>query len=659
MGKFFDLCYKALLYILFILFFIIAFASLFFDIFEGISWLSVLLGVVILFFAFNFFKNKIKTLSEKQIKISAVILCILFFVGMLLIGIFMPSKPVTDLSHIHSYAKAMVMDNNLVIEGSYFSKYTNQIPLVMLVYFFYRVANIFGSTSFVLFGTLFNTLFMSVTAYFVFLVGKEIKNSKAGFISLIFMVLNPIFYLYSSYYYTDTLCMPFAVIGLFLLIKSLKEEKLLKKILFSLFSGTIFFIGFKIRVVVMILLIAGVCFIILSKNIKVKVKILCSLLLGLFIGFLCYKVIYSAFDIKLDKEKSFPVTHWVMMGLNLNEAGGYNASDHDKTLNEKTYEEKKDMNIKVIKERINKLELTGIIKLDVVKLVRTWSSGSYGVFAKFTNTQEGGLLYNYLGGSGKNNIYIKYILQVLKSFINFIILIGIYEKIKSKNKGYEFDTILYIAIFGAVIFYLIWEASQRYSLTFLPWITILFGLILYSDSKTSKKIIKDSYGKYFKGFMMIAVLLIVVSFLGKQRDYTEEIRILSYRGFDYASLNNIIKQTFSTSKSFNKVELQMLKQSKEKGEYLFELNDETSGIVLYKEKFNSLENSGKYVFDFKTIFPKKENEYSVNVKKITKYGDLKINFYENSKYYKVYDKGNLYIGDKKTNGTLVFKVSKS
>ena len=251
------------------------------------------------------------------------------------------------------------------------------------------------------------------------------------------MVMNPIFYLYTSYFYTDTLCMPFAVIGLYLLIKSIKTNNTRNKIILGILSGLTFLIGLKVRIVVIILLIAAFAYILINKKVIKKITIYISVFLGLIVGVLGFKVVESNFEIKLDENAAFPITHWLMMGLNEEYTGGYNSKDHDLTFNEPTYEDKKEANIKEIKTRLSELGPIGLIKLEGMKIARTWSSGNYGVYAKLNNTSDGSGIYEYLGGYGNTNIFLKYTLQILKTYISFMILLGVYQIFRKKERIYS------------------------------------------------------------------------------------------------------------------------------------------------------------------------------------------------------------------------------
>ena len=678
MTKFFNVSYKVIICILMIIFFYITVVSAFYGIDQKLSPLIVIIGTIITFFLFKFIYKKLAKLSDKKIKIIAIILSILFFIGLLLIGIFLPISSVTDLSHIIEYVNRMMSENSLTITGPYFSKYTNQIPLLIFVYGFTKIGSIFGCTNVLLMGTIFNALFMALTGYFIYLIGKELKGPKAGLLALIFMVINPIFYLYSSYFYTDTLCMPFAVIGLYLIIKCIKETSPRNKIILGILSGITFLIGLKVRIVVVILLIASLGYILINKKVTSKIKIYLALFLGLIIGFFGFKIVENSFELDLDENASFPITHWIMMGLNEEYTGGYNSPDHDLTFNEETKEDKKEANIEVIKERMSELGPIGLIRLEGMKIARTWSSGNYGVYAKLNNTADGTGIYEYLGGYGNTNIFLKYTLQILKTYISLMILVGAYQIFRKKEIEYNYDAIIYIGLFGAILFYIIWEAAQRYSLSFLPWMIIPLGLI-YSKLNKEKMIgeeKKESKTKVLKNIthhkkqilkigsialMLITFLLLTINFpkYALDKNTYEDIRVLSYRGFTEIEIGeNKVSQTFTTSDTFNEIRVRLNNNSEqEESIYLFRLYDDNNELLV-EEKFNSsnIKDGSNPKFNFDDINPTKNTRYRIELSKISGESVLSVGTYNESKYYKAYNNGSVYVNEEETSDTFIFRV---
>ena len=668
MNKFFSISYKVIIAILIVLFSYITLVSAFYGFDQNLSPIIVIIGTIITFFLFKFLYNQIKKLSSKKIKIIAIIISILFFIGLLLIGLLLPISSVTDLSHIIEYVNRMFSLDSLTITGSYFSKYTNQVPLLIFAYFFTKIGSIFGCTNVVLMGTIFNALFMSIMAFFIYLTGKELKDEKTGLLALIFTVINPIFYLYSSYFYTDTLCMPFAVIGLYLAIKCIKTDSIKKKILFGILSGLIFFIGLKVRIVVVILLIAILALILINKEIKHKLKMYFALLIGLVVGLLGFKVAYSFFGINLNPNEAFPITHWLMMGLNEEHTGGYNGSDHDLTFNEKTYEEKKEANIEEIKTRLKELGPIGLIKLEGAKIARTWSSGNYGVYAKLNNTSDGVGIYEYLGGYGNTNIFLKYSLQILKTYISFMILLGLVTRFRKKSDTYHYEDIIYIALFGAILFYILWESAQRYSLSFLPWMIIPLGLIYERINKKEEDLSKkEKYNHIMKissiALMLITTLLLTMNFYKytlEEKTY-EDVRILSYRGFSKIEIGeNTVSQTFTTDNNFNQISINFENTNKEeKSTYLFRLYDSKTGEILAQKEFASSNVNGNYKFKFDDINPTAETTYEIEITKLEGESVLKIGTYDEGVYYKSYNNGSILTNDEEMTGSFIFRVDET
>ena len=668
MNKFFSISYKVIIAILIVLFSYITLVSAFYGLDQNLFPIIVIIGTIITFFLFKFIYKQIQKLSSKKIKIIAIIISILFFIGLLLVGLLLPISSVTDLSHIIEYVNRMFSLDSLTITGSYFSKYTNQVPLLIFAYFFTKIGSIFGCTNVVLMGTIFNALFMSIMAFFIYLTGKELKDEKTGLLALIFTVINPIFYLYSSYFYTDTLCMPFAVIGLYLAIKCIKTDSIKKKILFGILSGLIFFIGLKVRIVVVILLIAILALILINKEIKHKLKIYFVLLIGLVVGLLGFKVAYSFFGINLNPNEAFPITHWLMMGLNEEHTGGYNGSDHDLTFNEKTYEEKKEANIEEIKTRLKELGPIGLIKLEGAKIARTWSSGNYGVYAKLNNTSDGVGIYEYLGGYGNTNIFLKYSLQILKTYISFMILLGLVTRFRKKSDTYHYEDIIYIALFGAILFYILWESAQRYSLSFLPWMIIPLGLIYERINKKEEDLSKkEKYNHIMKissiALMLITTLLLTMNFYKytlEEKTY-EDVRILSYRGFSKIEIGeNTVSQTFTTDNNFNQISINFENTNKEeKSTYLFRLYDSKTGEILAQKEFASSNVNGNYKFKFDDINPTAETTYEIEITKLEGESVLKIGTYDEGVYYKSYNNGSILINDEEMTGSFIFRVDET
>lgn len=97
-----------------------------------------------------------------------------------------------------------------------------------------------------------SVLFSLITIYFVYLIGKKIKNKKIGILAALFLAINPLFVYYSQELRMYSMATMWLIIGFYYFVK-IKSEKYLKRDLvifnlmmalaFGTFYGSIFLIA--------------------------------------------------------------------------------------------------------------------------------------------------------------------------------------------------------------------------------------------------------------------------------------------------------------------------------------------------------------------------------------------------------------------------------
>ena len=89
----------------------------------------------------------------------------------------------------------------------YYCKFPNQTPVTILIFVIYKLGMLLNISVQNLnnFAIIINSLFVAVAAYFIYLSVKKLKDEKIGLLTLIFFVVNPIFYLQSSYFYDSNI----------------------------------------------------------------------------------------------------------------------------------------------------------------------------------------------------------------------------------------------------------------------------------------------------------------------------------------------------------------------------------------------------------------------------------------------------------------------
>lgn len=493
---------------------------------------------------------------------------------------------------------------------------------------------------------------------------------------------NPIFLVYSSYFYTDTLVMPLCLLAIFIctLLDETNENKFnlnycLKNIILSLSFGVIVYFAFKIRAVGIFLLLAYLISMLFTAKFKTLFLRTSVIVLGLILSTFCYKTINDDFYFKIDESRTFPATHWIMMGLNTETGGYFSEKDYSYTNSNIYYETKKTANLEVIISRIDNMNLRTFVNLMSEKIKAVWSYGHANYDSYLTLIRNYDKKYQYI--SGNKTIYIDYLIQISHSLLLLMLVICIVMELKQrKNSNKQF---IYISLFGALLFYLIWEVQPRYSLAFIPWIVVLIsieiGTILsFRTSKLNMEVNVDDSSKKIKvnidrvsmiNKVLLLVLTLIMFFINYSyytKEYSMDERVVasSYNHLKVIkplNKDNSYLQEFVANLDFNKIYLSIdYSNYNQKFEYNLELldskknvinsfvltktNDDLAGNNIYI--FNKIESDGdRYYIRLTSNAPAK---YSIGVKTTSYYN------------YDYYPAGEFFINGKTSEGDLLFKV---
>ncbi len=660
-----NILYKVMLVILFILASYVTYCSVFniYDSKEVLSPIVIILGTIVSICLFIALKKAFTKLQEKTSNKIAVIICIIFFIALIIFGKVVMAIPGYDAADLQQQAIKMLDNSGKFNDEEYFSIYTNQVPATILIYYIYKIGIILGISNLRMFATIINALFIAITAFFTYMSVKKLKDYKLALITLVFFVLNPIFYLYTSYYYTDTLCMPFAATAMYLFISAIKSDNRKRAILSLVGSGIIVMLGFKIRAVLIILPVAMILQIILNNKINKKTLInLSSIIIGAFIGVIIYTLIAIPFNVPKDKDTEFPALHWVMIGLNKETDGAWTDTEYKYTKKYETAETKKQADLKIIKKRLKELGIKGYYDLSKVKLSQTWSNGQYHAWDHLDNVEDFNIVYEYVNGNKQK--FMLYYLQICKTLLLLLFTISVAKEILKKDEE-KLNGFIYISIFGAFLFYMLWEVMCRYSLSFLPWMILAFGtgITILEDmlNKCKKMIYKDKPVVIGKAEIVIVLISATIVLLAynypkytiQENIYKDKVIVQNkVRGLELKKISNKkIEQTFKTSKEFNIISIEFLKgYSKNETtttHYKFTLYDENKSI-LNEQDFTSgdVKSWRSKEFKFNTQIPNGEKQYTFEITSsdATEDNCIGISSYF-QEYYSVYKDGTLKVND--------------
>ena len=433
--------------------------------------LSIVLIIPILIFLY-FIINKIKAIKIKQKKFWITFSCIITLIFIIIIGLETRVELGWDYGRVIRTAYDMEKGNNIL--RSYFAMYPNNLMLLFIENIIAKIV-IFLKPSISLGG--FKCALILVNALIVFanlfMINYLVKNKfgkKAVIVSSILSILYCPLYLYTAILYTDTIGMFLSLFALLLyyFYDKSKNQKA-KNILFFLIILLIT-IGFKIKATNLFIIIALMVEFFFEKKYKqIIISILVFIVLIIPVNLLNNQVL------KLTEEEmesyNFPYTHWVMMSLNPNSQGGFNADDLFFTQKFTTIESKKKANIEVLKRRIEDYGPKGLAnRMFITKSIRTWTNPSLSTEDYLErNKIKRNIINESVTTHGKYykfyNIYITSIYLIL---ILGLVISGYYELKKHNN----FIFISQLLIMGFFIFELVWECNSRYLVSFIPYILI-------------------------------------------------------------------------------------------------------------------------------------------------------------------------------------------
>lgn len=644
-NKMFNFVNKFLLIFTIICFSISLIGAIFFYTNRSYDYLNPLVlivgSIVYLLLLIKLYKVIIK-LDDKKKKIIVGILLGLQFILLLISAFVISSIPQVDLIHILTEINSL-NDTGSILNSVYYSVYPNNRFLLIILYGLQKIIPIGNQILF----SLLSTICISVMSLFTYKTVNKVLNLNKGLLSLFICVLSPIFYLYVSYYYTDVLMLPFASILIYLIVKTKDEKNLKSNVLYGLLIGIIAIIGYKIRAVAIFILVAYFVYLIFTKKILIVLKKFAPIIIGAILTITCIGTIENKFFTNVNVDKEFPMTHWIMMGVNEKSYGYYSQDDYNLSSSASNVSERTDLNIKEIKNRLSDLGPFGTVKLLVVKLVSVWGKGDYSYQKYLELVNDFNPSYSYL--LEDKNIVINYLLQFSKIVVMFMAIISLINIYKSGKKS-----IIAISLFGAVFFYLVWEVCPRYGLSFLPWL-ILIGTCSYDTLNTNYE--KFKFYKYFKCIILVLTLALFAFSFNKYTGISYKENIVakdSVTNVKYISLNKeaIITQTLDLYDSFNKIRLKFKVNEINDATYKLELI--TKNEVVYEKDFKKNDLEDKKYTDFYLDKTYEGGSYTLRLSSDST-SDLEVYIAYKEKF-DYYPNGILEVNKKEETGDLMFEV---
>lgn len=634
--------------------------------------LILILGSILLFFTYKKIYNYIKIISEKKAKILIKIGLALYLI--ILLAISFANVPISfvDLKDVIEETNHLLINGLDIKNIHYFSMYSNNKTLLIIVYFIYKLGTIINITNLNQFASIINGLCIFTSIYFIVKSVEVNSNHKKALFTLILFIMSPVLFLYAPYYYTDTLVLPIVSIMIYI-ITLLRAKKTKNNIILLIFLGFYAYIGFKIRATAFFILIAFIIIMLYKDNIKNIIKSIILISLGISLSFSFANYTESIFNFNYQEKDNFPATHWIMMGLNQEYRGRWNAEDVALSQSASTREKRTELNIEEIKKRITEPTTKELIDLFKEKLKINWAYGENSYASYYRMLENYNDTYEYIAGN--KQFIIAYILQINRIVLIFMIIITLLLEVKYQKYDY-----LIVTLFGGLIFYLFWEVYERYSVCFIPimilistkYINKIFEnkvnkIEITNTEKNEKKTLKIvRITKYIKIAIISYTLFVIIA---NYNYYTKDEIIINdkvtntfinwtlpYENKIELNKYTTITQEIKVNKNFNAIKIILFKSDSNRDTYYLKLYHDT-GKLLETQTINAqnINNNKLYLINLNSKYQKGnyEIELTTSSKKPISIATT------GNKYYNYYKDGKLFLNEDEINEDLVMIVENS
>lgn len=528
------------------------------------KWLVLLCGVFVLSVFVIRLCHWFSEMKEQHLKWVVLLLLGIFVFGEMIMMHMFYVVPITDAYVIDDNAMALLQGITKKVDeySSYFSYYGNNYFAVLLVRKLYYLMYDVGGSDPYKFLFWINSLCIIISVILTWMSARLIVGARKACMVLLLIVINPVFYGITFWAYTLTMSMPIMMGIVYLGVCFIKCRNKLINILTGAGMGILTVAGYYLRPTAVFPLIAlvivGICHF-RCNRIHIRKLVLTG---GVFL--ICAGISYMYVSSRIsayttDTSRNLPVTHWVMMGLK--DDGQFDGEDEKFSMSFASKEEAKEANIQVICERVSDMGPLGLVRHCLKKLTVTWCDGTHGFMDRLKQDTKFTILYTYMA-EGKTDAIILYC-QIYHIFLFLMALTACILQIIKKdwNAGMQLVTITF---FGGIVFYLIWEAKNIYSIPFLMSVCVM-------ASDGMNQIAEKRLNLCNRGMLIYriacaaTVILTLTAGIGQFKNYTSIDHLLrSYsvnmysnpfclRINDISSKNRSIVQEFYTDRAFNRI----------------------------------------------------------------------------------------------------------
>lgn len=363
--------------------------------------------------------------------------------------------------------------------NAYFSTYPNNILLVWIFSKVFKIASLFNSDTSktaLMIIVMINSLISSLSGFLTYKVVEKLTSKKWAVFSWIvyFLLIGTSGWIVIPY--SDSFGLFLPILIFYIYTREFNDKyKLLKWFLIGLLS----FLGYRIKpqviiIFIAIMLVELVRFIYLSNTEKrKKLPMVGILVIAFVVSGIFYKIVVIQTGLTIDKEKTFGVTHFAMMGMDKERDGVFSPNDVNYSSSFQTAKERNRADRRMIGQRLREFGVVGYAQFLEKKILVNYGDGTFawGMEGGFynevyeNNSSVSQILKRFYYNSGENYKTFSTFEQAIWIAVILFMLGIVFIK---KNELDKRIIVLMMSLVGLTIFEMIFEARARYLYIYAP-----------------------------------------------------------------------------------------------------------------------------------------------------------------------------------------------
>ena len=460
-----------------------------------VSICLIMLAVLALFLAvFLFVYNKFASdIIKHRYKLLAIISIFIFAIQMV-ISCNMEQNFMYDHDKTFNAAVVWVTQGNsedFQLYSNYLHHTPHQMGIFLVQQLLFKISTVFGFTNYFMVACIAGHILFMIMNVTAFKYLDEFISSHAAVFYLLIAIIYVPLYFQSSISYTDSWTAWAAPCTLLYVSRAVNADSKKGMFINGIMAGVLTGVAIQIKSTTVFVLIAMIINIIVKGVKKNHLQAMAVVMCCLLITGSCFeKWNYATVLEEYRDGEAMPITNWIMMGLQGD--GSYSGYDEWEITCSVPPDERMDLNIKVIKERLSEMGPSGYIKLLYKKTCRSFGSGNADLRYSFKYEEDSNpstLLYHMVFENGRFYGIINNLSHGVYLMLNLLGITGAAIILfKYRKEAYNF--VPYVALIGFWIFMMLWESNHRqlinqWSLYFITAATGLYYIWrLWKDRKS-------------------------------------------------------------------------------------------------------------------------------------------------------------------------------